>query len=313
MGKFQNEMVEPQQVRYIKLGSGGIWAKPAIAASEIDFSYREIPHELCVGGAWEAVKEKLAGSKASPGAVTSALREVREFYELGPNCLWITIHGGHLWWAFAESEVVWRGGPEKVRGPRFRRTIGKWSKSDVAGRDLRVEQITSRLTQVAGYRGTICKVDAKDYLIRRINAIVEPVVAKAEAARDVMISAASEMITGLHWKDFEVMTDLIFARSGWQRTTTVGEDADHDILLEQPSTGETAFVQVKSKADGKVFDNYMERFRQSGLDRFFFVCHTPKGIAQMSPSKNVHVWHGATLADITVKNGLFDWLIQRTR
>lgn len=65
---------------------------------------------------------------------------------------------------------------------------------------------------------------------------------------------------GLHWADFETLADLIFARSGWQRSTPVGERlADIDILMEQPTTGETAFVQVKSRADQGVLDDYLTR------------------------------------------------------
>ena len=30
------------------------------------------------------------------------------------------------------------------------------------------------------------------------------------------------MIAELHWADFEIMVDLIFARGGWQRTSVLG-------------------------------------------------------------------------------------------
>ncbi|MBP0115736.1 hypothetical protein [Bradyrhizobium vignae] len=39
------------------------------------------------------------------------------------------------------------------------------------------------LTKVASYRRTICAVKAQDYLLRRINGIEEPIVAKASQAR----------------------------------------------------------------------------------------------------------------------------------
>jgi len=58
------------------------------------------------------------------------------------------------------------------------------------------------------------------------------------------------------------LVDLIFARSGWQRVSRVGEDlADVDMILEQRATGERAFVQVKSKAGQAVLDDYVDRFR----------------------------------------------------
>ena len=39
--------------------------------------------------------------------------------------------------------------------------------------------------------------------------------------------------------------------------------ADVDLVLDQPATGETAFVQVKSKAGQSVLDDYIGRFRQA--------------------------------------------------
>ncbi len=106
---------------------------------------------------------------------------------------------------------------------------------------------------------------ASDYLLRRINGIEEPVVVRAREARSAMIAVATEMIAELHWADFETLVDLIFARAGWQRISRVGgTQADTDLVLEQPTTGEIAFVQVKSKAAQAVLDNYIDRFRRSG-------------------------------------------------
>lgn len=42
-----------------------------------------------------------------------------------------------------------------------------------------------------------------------------PILATATSARASMLSSASEMIAALHWADFEIMVDLIFARGGW--------------------------------------------------------------------------------------------------
>ena len=97
-----------------------------------------------------------------------------------------------------------------------------------------MNDLTTRLTQVANYRGTICAVRAKDYLLRKINAEEEPIVAVATSARAAMLSSAREMIAELHWADFEIMVDLIFARGGWQRTSVLGGTmADIDLLIEQ--------------------------------------------------------------------------------
>ncbi len=195
-----------------------------------------------------AVVQFLNEEGRSLGKARDGAREVRDFYTLGSNCLWITFADGHLWWAFAEPEVTWLGVAEDGQGARIRKTVDGWRKVNIEGEPLRIDDLSTRLTQVAAYRQTVCRVKASDYLLRRINGIEEPVVARARDARSTMIAVATEMITGLHWADFETLVDLIFARAGWQRISRVGgTQADTDLVLEQPTIGETAFVQVKSR------------------------------------------------------------------
>ena len=151
------------------------------------------------------------------------------------------------------------------------------------------------------------------YLLRRINGVEEPIIARANEARKAMIVVAVEMIKGLHWADFETLSDLIFARSGWQRSTCVGENlTDIDLIMEQPTTGETAFVQIKSTAGQATVDDYLGRFRRGGYDRFFFICHSAQGRLILPDEPRLHLFEGERLADAAVKNGLYDWLIERS-
>lgn len=248
------EPIQPTAVRYIKLGRGGAWAQNCIADGEVHFGYRAVPHEVCRQGDWDEVARLAVEAGRRPAKANDAVREIREFYSLGAGCLWITFADGHLWWAFAEPEVIWRGDSEDgSRGPRMRRTVDGWRKTSTHGEPLRIDQLSLKLTQVAAYRQTLCKVKEEDYLLRRINGVEEPVVARARKARIDMTAVAVEMTAGLHWADFETLVDLIFARSGWQRVSRVGgEQVDTDLVLEQPTTGERAFVQVKSRAGQSV-------------------------------------------------------------
>ena len=304
--------IEPKDVRYIKLGSGGRWAQKAFELGEIPFGYPSVPHELCVKRDWDGVVEQLIADGRNLAKAKDGLREIRDFYTLGSECLWITIADSHLWWAFAEPEVTWLGDPED-RGNRVRKTRDGWHKVDINGSPLLIDNLSTRLTQVAAYRQTICAVKASDYLLRRINAVEEPVVQRARAAREAMVEVAAEMIVALHWADFETLVDLIFSRGGWQRVSRVGENlTDVDLILEQPTTGERAFVQVKSKASQSALDDYIGRFKRSGAyDRLFFVCHSRTGRLSAGDSSGVQVWEGNRLANMTIRAGLFDWLIER--
>ena len=181
------------------------------------------------------------------------------------------------------------------------------------GKPLRLAALSSKLTKVGNYQATICRVPEEKYLLRRINGIEEPVIGRAKEARRAMISVTIDMIRGLHWADFETLTDLIFARAGWQRSTRLGKNlTDIDLEMEQPTTGEVAFVQVKSKARQAVLDDYLNRFRRSGCDRFFYVCHTAQGKLRLPNEPRIHLFEGERLADAAVKNGLYDWLIERS-
>jgi len=303
--------IEPTDVRYIKLGTGGGWARHSFDSGHLSFGYHSIPDSVAEEGDWNEVAKLLKGRK-SAGAVTMGVTEVTAFYGMDRGCLWITFAEGHLWWGFADEKVVWVGDATDEPS-RFRRMIGGWSNLDRLGRPLRTNQLSSRLTQVAGYRGTICKVDEWDYLIRRINGLDEPVVLVARKAREEMVAIATDMVRTLHWADFETLVDLIFARSGWQRSTRVGSRLiDVDIVMEQPTTAENAFVQVKSKANQRVLDDYLERFRASGHRHFFFVCHTAQGKLAMPEEQGLHLFEGRRLAEVAVRNGLFDWLIERS-
>ena len=76
-----------------------------------------------------------------------------------------------------------------------------------------------------------------------------------------------------------------------------GLQKDTDLVLEQPATGERAFVQIESAADAKVFADYIERFEADpGYARVFFICHSPGTAFTARASKPVHVWTGDTIA-----------------
>ena len=313
--RISAKISQPSAVRYIKLGKGGAWSPDAIAQGVIPFGFRHIAHEPCAAGDWETVRQQLVAAGRTNSGVTQGLRELRDFYELGDDCLWVTFADGHLWWAFAAREVIPVIDPNDNGPRRFRRTIGGWSRHSLTGEALAIRSLSSALTRVAGYRMTICTVDPEDYLLRRIRGQEEPLLIEARKLRTDLESVAGRMIAQLDWHDFEIMVELIFTRGGWQRQSAVGDgEVDIDLLLDNPTTRETAWVQVKSSAGQAVLDDYLERFRRDGsCDRFYFVCHTPRGALTLPGERPLHLWAGAELARHALAAGLVDWLIDRTR
>jgi len=206
---------------------------------------------------------------------------------------------------------------EAENGERSRQALGSWSSNDVRGAPLLLTGLSTRLTKVAGYPRTICALtpDVEAYLLRRLNCDEDPLLGRAEAAKAELLGIAEDLISGLHWRDFEVLVDLIFADSGWRRIGAVGggAQADSDLILQQAATGERALVQVKSSADAAVLEDYLRRFRaQRDMHRLFFVCHSFRGPVP-PPSPRVHVWLGPDIAQKSTQAGLLDWLLERRR
>ena len=111
-------------------------------------------------------------------------------------------------------------------------------------------------------------------------------------------------------KDFEVLVELVFSTSGWRRHGVVGgtqKTLDLDLVL--PSTGERAFVQVKSKTDSAELAKYVEVFEALRIfDHMFFAYHS--GVAQ-SDDERVTVIGPGKLAEMTVEAGLANWLVRK--
>ena len=140
--------IDPSIIRYIKLGAGGGWARACLDQGEVHFGYAAVPHEMCLAGDWESVTEVLMENEGrSLSKARDGVREIRDFYTLGADCLWVTFADGHLWWAFAEPEVTWLGGDGEGQGVRMRKTVDGWCKTNVEGTPLRIDGLSTRLTQ----------------------------------------------------------------------------------------------------------------------------------------------------------------------
>jgi hypothetical protein len=305
--------LQPTAVRYIKLGPGGAWAHRCLSEGWVELDHAAVPHGVAAAGDWGRVRALFLERGSDPGKATGYTRELRDFYTLPETALWITIANGRLWWTFAAVEVV--EGQGRGTAARARRSIGGWRDKSVLGEPLLLNELSTRLTSVAAYQQTICGVREADYLVRRLNGEPEPAVGRALAAQAELTAAAGDLIQGLHWRDFELLVDLIFAGSGWRRVSAVGgsDQADSDLVLEQAVTGERAMVQVKSSADQAVIDDYAGRFRAGGWDRCFLVCHSPKGQLRAPADPAFHLWQGEALSRQATDAGLLPWLIAKTR
>ena len=168
----------PRTARYVKLGVNNRWFKSSIENSRIEFGHPDVSDELALSGDRAAIVALHLAKGRDPGKATGYAREILDFYGEGEDCLWITFGDGSLWWAFAKLEVHML--PPLSDGPtRYRELLAPWSNLDLTGHPLSIATLSTRLTQVAAYRQTLCSIKDPDALVRRINGFDEPVVIEA--------------------------------------------------------------------------------------------------------------------------------------
>lgn len=303
-----------EKARYIKLGHGGDWEDGCFKEGTIRLGFASNQHEASLRGEWAPVHSYWASKHKGPGAVLRAVNQIKEFYRAPEDTVWMTIAHQHLWWCHAASTVE-----ELDDGTRVRRVLGRWWNTDVNGNRLTIEALDGRLTTTASFRGTVCKVKHEDYAIRRLLGEVPDDVAEAIRQRKALVAAIEPLIRGLHWADFEVLTDLMFVRAGYQRLSVLGKTMkSKDLDLLAPVLNRRAFVQVKSSAGPKELRDAIKACEKAGglYQDLFFVVHTSDhALSEQVPSDglpfNVTVLDVAQIAELCVSSGLVDWLVKR--
>ncbi len=126
-----------------------------------------------------------------------------------------------------------------------------------------------------------------------------------------MVQKIVPLMRLLTWQDFELLVDLVFANSGWRRVGQVGKTQKTvDIELVLPTTGERAFVQVKSSAGKRDLKEYLDRLKESNsYDRMFFVWHS--GDVGKAEANDVTLIGPDRLARIVFDSGLTSWLREK--
>lgn len=297
------------KIRYIKLGERGCWEKSCIEEDNtIRFGY-EGKHEECLQGKWEDVKEYWLSNRRDPGAATRDVNQIRDFYELSEDDIWITFYKRKLYWCRAHKDVI-----ELEDGTRIRNAISGWSCNDIKGNGLTIENIDGRVTQVQGFRGTVCSVNLPEYVLRKINGEIQPEAEKAQELIESLKYSLASLINGLWWKDFELLIDLIFAKSGWQRVSVLGKtEKDIDLDLYSPITNKKAFVQIKSSTSISEIRSCIEAYKSHDqYNEMYMAFHTVNGdIRQIEEDPSVHLLDVTKISELVIHTGLINWLITK--
>lgn len=300
------------KIRYIKLGDGGKWERYCIEEKQaLRLGYESPYHQESLNSDWDVVRDFwLSARNGNKGAASRDVNQIRDFYELSESDIWITFYQRKMYWCHAHSEVH-----ELEDGSRIRNVIGSWSCCDKNGRPLSIENIDGRITKVQGYRGTICGVELPEYLLRKIDGEVQPEIQSTKEALVALKRNIESLIKGLWWNDFELLVDLIFSQSGWQRISVLGKtEKDIDLDIFSPVTQKRAFVQVKSTTTAAQIQSYRDIFNQyHQYDEMYFVFHTFSGDLENLniDDPRVAVWDISRVAELVINAGLIDWLLAK--
>lgn len=304
------EKINPVNAYYIKLGTGGYREKTCIESeSTIWINYPEIPRKLFEAGKWVAVRDLFVQNGVDPGAATRHKNQVQIFCESGEDTLWITFYKNRLWWCFAQPEVHYS--PE---GAKSRKTVNGWHSTNIDNDPLEMGQLSGQLLTVQGFRGTLCAVKSFGYLVRKINNETSPEEQAALDARENLVQSLIAIIQHLPWKEFELLTDLIFRQAGWQRLSQLGKTQKTlDLDLMSPISQERYLIQIKSQASRKQFEKFSFETKEiEEFTRYYMIVHTPQPKLTKDLETDTHkLWLPKDIAELVVQYGLTDWVISK--
>lgn len=301
--------IKPTSALFIKLGKGGEWEPECINNGTLQIGFHEFLHEDLMAGNLKIVRDYYK-TRTSLQWVTIYENQIKYFYQTDKTVLWITFYNQLLWWCFADIKFKGEGTELKLRYVK-----DKWRCTNIFGNDLHVENLSGELLKTQGFQSTICKVEAFDYLVKKINGDEIPQVKQVKSDIINLKGSISNLIIKLSPKDFEVFVDLIFRQTGYQRINVIGgPQKTKDIELLSPVTNERILVQVKSSSTFKQYEEYETRFSDmEGYDRFFYVVHSPDNkLSLFQPiNSKIKIWKLDTLSELTINSGLASWLINK--
>lgn len=304
----------PASVRYVKNGPGGSWWPDAKSRSRLHAGWSHVPHNLIQSidaTAITALVRRHYGSK--PGATQDA-NALLTLLEEPSKHIWVTFEDGFLWWSTVRDPVTLNDDDSPGRGHFWLELDRPWQNQSLAGRYLAASELPGIVTSTAGFKGTVCEPKGWREILRLIRDEDDPDAAAAKEARLAYQGAIAALVARLGPKDFEVLVDLILARSGWTRLAKIGGATEGvDVEVENPAIDEIAFVQVKAAADQRVLDDYIQRFRQrrARYARMVFAVHSPRGVLKSPPGEPIQVWDDAKVSELVVRLGLGDWVTKR--
>jgi hypothetical protein len=241
------------------------------------------------------------------------MKQMRLFYESDDQTLWITFIGGQLYWCFSSAEII-----KLEDNSKRRKTFNGWLDSDIYGKKLSNINISGTILQIQRFAGVICSFSDKDldYLTMKINGEELPSVTQVKTSRTELQKNLKEIITCLHFKEFELLVDMIFREAGWYRISELGGTQPYiDIELYSPVSKETYLVQVKASAGMEEYNTFKSCINPNEKDKhYYFIVNQPnRALGNINKNDPIRCWFAEDIAEYVVTYGLVNWVIGKAK
>lgn len=306
------KQVDFENAYYLKLGVQGRWENVLIEGIKARIGWHDILLEDIIEERWDIIRKNIEDDYSARGKKSGATQDfnaLKIFCNATDKDVFITFYDGKLYWCKLDENEIQADNISK-----FRTTKIKWSCQDINGSVLYANNISGRISKTQGFRATLCRIDEIESLRRIINAEKSPLIKGIEIKKSELCKYIQCALKELHWKDLEVLADLIFSQSGWRRISLIGGKMKYiDMELEDIITKERYQVQVKAAASKQDFEDYVEKFNGLDYSKLFFVVFNTDSTLKnyKSTYDNIELLTGKELSELIVDLGLVNWVVQK--
>jgi hypothetical protein len=303
-------MINFSKAFYIKLGTEGCWSKDCFDNDVIRIGWKDIPRKLIEDRNWTEIHNEIIKYAKNKGSATRDLNALKNIIEADKNTIFVTFENSHLYWIKVSANIK----VEEDKISKYIKVGSQWKSEDINGNPLYLNKLPGSILKTQRFSGTICKLYEIEKLQRIINVKYSAIYTELISRRVALCKTIEDGLKELHWKDFELLIDLIFRETGWQRVSVLGENMKYsDLELKDLLTQDMYQVQIKSKTNAKEFKNYTDEFDAESFRKLFYIYHSSDD--QLScvdyDKECIELISPKEVSELVMKYGLVDWIIDK--